>query len=190
MPKKRTKKSSTKKRSSARKVAERKGPIPKGYGTVTPYLTVIGAAAAIDFYKRAFGAKEVGRSAMPDGKILNATLDFNGSKLMLSDEFPGSQTKAPSSIGATTVTLHLYSEDVDKLWEQALAAGAKIVMPLDNQFWAERYGQVDDPFGHRWSMSMRIEMKPEEIQAKRQAAMAMFSQGEYPRHESEKPSDT
>ena len=191
MPRKTVKRSSTtrKKGSSARKTRVRKGPIPEGFGTVTPYLVLNGAAQAIEFYKKAFGAKEVTKSDAPGGKIMNAILDFNGSMVMLSDEFPGSETKAPTSIGTTTVTLHVYSKDVDKLWEQALAAGARIAMPLDNQFWGERYGQLSDPFGHRWSMSMRIEMPPEELESKRQAAMAMFAQSEHPgsQESSEKP---
>ena len=191
MPRKTVKRSSRtrKKGSGARKTRVRKGPIPEGFGTVTPYLVLNGAAQAIEFYKKAFGAKEVTKSDAPGGKIMNAILDFNGSMVMLSDEFPGSETKAPTSIGTTTVTLHLYSKDVDKLWEQALAAGARIAMPLDNQFWGERYGQLSDPFGHRWSMSMRIEMSPEELESKRQAAMSMFAQSEHPgsQESSEKP---
>ena len=191
MPRKTVKRSSKtrKKGSSARKTGVRKGPIPEGFGTVTPYLVLNGAAQAIEFYKKAFGAKEVTKSDAPGGKIMNAILDFNGSMVMLSDEFPDSGTKAPTSIGTTTVTLHLYSKDVDKLWEEALAAGARIAMPLDNQFWGERYGQLSDPFGHRWSISMRIEMSPEELESKRQAAMAMFAQSEHPgsQESSEKP---
>ena len=183
MPKKKAKRTSSRAKrsnSKSKNVTERKSSIPEGFGTVTPYLTVNGAAQAIEFYKNAFGAKEVSRSPLPDGKILNAILKIGDSMVMLSDEFPGSQTRAPTSIGTTTVALHIYSEDVDKLWEQALAAGARMVMPLDNQFWGERYGQVDDPFGHRFSISMRVEMKPEEMEAKRQAAMAVFAQGQHP----------
>jgi len=181
-------KSATRKKTknSSKKRGRTTSPIPEGYVAVTPYLTVNGAAQAIDFYKKAFGAKELSRSPLPDGKIMNASLDFNGSVVMLADEFPDSSSRSPSSLGSTTVTLHIYSKDVDKLWQEALAAGARIAMPLDNQFWGERYGQLEDPFGHRWSMSMRIEMTPEEMESKRQAAMAMFAQGEHPGHQGSK----
>ena len=88
--------------------------------------------------------------------------------------------KSPSSAGTTTVTLHIYTTNVDKLWRRALDAGAKIVMPLENQFWGERYGQLQDPFGHQWSMSQRINMTRKEMEEKQKQAMAMFSQGEHP----------
>lgn len=134
----------------------------------------------MDFYKKAFGARELARETMPDGKILHGRIRIGNSIIMISDEFPGSSTKSPASIGSTTGTLHIYSTNVDKLWEQAVAAGAKIIMPLDNQFWGERYGQLADPFGHQWSLSMQIKMSPQEMETKRQAAMSMFAQGEHP----------
>lgn len=90
---------------------------------------------------------------MPDGKILNAEIKIGDSIVMLSDEFPGSDAKSPASLGSSTVTLHIYTKDVDKLWQKAVSAGARITMPLDNQFWGERYGQLADPFGHQWSLS-------------------------------------
>ncbi len=158
-------------------------PIPPGFRSVTPYLAINGASQAIEFYKKAFGAKELDRQPMPDGKLMHARIKVGDSIVMMSDEFPGSGIKAPTSLGTTTATLHIYSKNVDKLWQQALAAGAKVAMPLDNQFWGERYGQLVDPFGHRWSISMQIKMKPEEMEAKRQQAMAMFSQGEHPGEE-------
>ena len=117
---------------------------------------------------------------MPDGKILNAQIKIGDSIVMLSDEFPGSDTKSPSSLGTSTVSLHIYTKDVDKLWQRAVSAGAKITMPLDNQFWGERYGQLADPFGHRWTLSQRIKMSREEMDAKQKAAMAMFAKGEHP----------
>jgi len=195
MPKKKVKRTPSSRRkkrsdSNAKNATERKSPIPQGFGTITPYLVVNGAAQAIEFYKSAFGAKELSKSPLPDGKILNAILKIGDSMVMLSDEFPSSHTRAPTSIGSTTVALHIYSRDVDKLWEQALAAGARMVMPLDNQFWGERYGQVDDPFGHRWSVLMRIEMKPEEMEAKRQAAMTVFAQGQHPGYNKKSPERT
>jgi PhnB protein len=98
---------------------------------------------------------------------------------MLSDEFPGNTT-SPTSIGSSTVIMHVYSKNVDKLWERAVEAGAKIVMPIDNQFWGERYGQLLDPFGHNWSLSMQVRMSRTEREAKRQASMDMFTQGKHP----------
>ncbi|MGP8124707.1 MAG: VOC family protein [Nitrososphaerales archaeon] len=160
--------------------SEHPGPIPRGFRTITPYLTVTGGALALDFYKRAFGAKELSRHAMPDGKILNAHVKIGDSIVMLSDEFPGSATKSPTSMGSSTVTLHIYTKRVDRLWQRAVSAGAKVTMPLENQFWGERYGQLADPFGHRWSLSQRIKMNPEEMGVKQEAAMAMFSQSKHP----------
>jgi PhnB protein len=151
-------------------------PIPAGFSTVTPYLTVSNASDAIEFYKRAFGAKEVQRNNAPDGKIMNARVKIGDSIVMLSDEFPGAVTKSPSTLGTTTVTLHIYSKNVDKLWEQAIGAGATVLMPIDNQFWGERYGQIKDPFGHQWSMSQQVRMSKEEREEKTKAAMEMFSQ--------------
>jgi PhnB protein len=155
-------------------------PIPSGFHAVTPYLTVSGAAEAIEFYKKAFGARELARNTTPDGKILNARIRIGDSIVMMSDEFPGSDMKSPTSGGTSTVTLHIYSNNVDRLWQQAISAGAKVAMALDNQFWGERYGQLADPFGHRWSLSMQVKMSRQEMEAKQQAAMAMFAQGEHP----------
>lgn len=155
-------------------------PIPPGEHPVTAYLTVNNGSKAIEFYKQAFNAAELFRKTMPDGKILHARMRIEDSNVRLSDEFPGSLHKPPTSLGATTVTLHVYTENVEGLWQQAVQAGAKVVLPLDNQFWGERYGMLVDPFGHRWSMSMAIKMSPEEMAAKRKAAMSMFSNGEHP----------
>jgi uncharacterized glyoxalase superfamily protein PhnB len=170
-----TKKKRTKKAQSAKPNV-----IPTGFHTVTPYLTVQGGAEAIEFYKKAFGAKELARQTMPDGKMLHGRIKIGDSIVVISDEFPGSPTKSPIALGSTTGTLHVYSKNVDKLWEQAVAAGAKVLMPLDNQFWGERYGQLEDPFGHHWSLSMLIKMSPQEKEAKRQTAMSMFAQGKHP----------
>ena len=155
-------------------------PIPPGEHSVTAYLTVNNGSKAIEFYKQAFNAAELFRETMPDGKILHARMRIGDSIVRLSDEFPGSLHKSPTSLGATTVTLHVYTENVEGLWQQAVQAGAKVVLPLDNQFWGERYGMLVDPFGHRWSMSMAIKMSPEEMAAKRKAVMSMFSNGEHP----------
>ncbi len=150
--------------------------IPRGFGTVTPYLIINGAAEAIDFYKNACGAKKLGVEILPDGKILHARMKIGDSILMMSDEFPGN-TASPTSLGNSTVTMHVYSRNVDKLWERAVGAGTKIVMPIDNQFWGKRYGKLVDPFGHTWSLSMQVSMTRKEREAKRQAAMDMFTQG-------------
>jgi PhnB protein len=155
-------------------------PIPPGEHSVTPYLTVNNGSKAIDFYKKAFNAGELFRETVSDGKILHARMRIGDSIVRLSDEFAGSPHKSPVSLGATTVTLHIYTENVDELWQQAVQAGAKVVLPLDNQFWGERYGILVDPFGHQWSMSMAIKMSPEEMEAKRKAVMSMFSKGEHP----------
>jgi PhnB protein len=127
---------------------------------VTPYLTVDGAAAAIDFYKRAFGAVEVARQPTPDGsKIIHAAISINGGLVFLCDDFSASNPemaqKTPHKLGGTPVTLHLDLPDVDATWQQAVAAGARVVMPLAEQFWGDRYGQLEDPFGHAWSLATR-----------------------------------
>jgi PhnB protein len=158
--------------------------IPPGEHSVTSYLTVNNGIEAIEFYKKAFNAEELFRETVLDGKILHARMRIGDSIVRLSDEFPGSPHKSPVSLGATTVTLHIYTENVDELWQQAVQAGAKIIMPLDNQFWGERYGMLVDPFGHQWSMSMAIKMNPEELSGKRKAVMSMFSKGEQPGEES------
>jgi uncharacterized glyoxalase superfamily protein PhnB len=151
--------------------------IPRGFGAVTPYLVINGAANAIEFYKNAFGARKLGVATMPDGKILHARIKIGDSIVMLSDEFPGStNTSSPTSLGGSTVTMHIYSNNVDKLWQKALEAGAKIALPIDDQFWGERYGKLLDPFGHNWSLSMQVSMGKKEREAKRHAAMKMFSQ--------------
>ena len=125
------------------------------------------------------GQKKLGVETLPGGKILHARLKIGDSILMMSDVFPGN-TVSPTSLGDSTVTMHVYSRDVDKLWERAVGAGARIVMPIDNQFWGERYGKLVDPFGHTWSLSMQVSMTRNEREAKRQAAMDMLTQGKHP----------
>lgn len=162
------------------KKAKKVEPIPRGFHTVTPYLALDRAAEALEWYKKAFGAKELDREEIPGGKIMHARIRIGDSIVMMSDVFPGAPTQAPAVLGNTTATLHVYSKNVDKLWQQAVDAGAKVAMPLDNQFWGERYGQLKDPFGHNWSLSQVIPMSAKERKEKQQAAMAMFSQGETP----------
>ena len=177
MPAKSKRSKSVKKKSKVAKFE----PIPPGFNTVTPHLAINGAAQAIEFYKKAFGAKEFERErqATPDGKLMHGRIKIGDSIVMLADVFPGSPLKDPLSAGTSTVTLHIYSKNVDKLWEQATGAGAKVTMPLDNQFWGDRYGQLEDPFGHHWSVSQRVKMSPKEMKEKQEKAMAMFSQGQH-----------
>ncbi len=160
-------------------------PIPTGFRTVTPYLAIEGAAQALEFYKKAFDAKELARQETPDGKIVHARVRIGDSLVMMSDVFPGSSSKSPYALGGSAVTLHLYSKDVDKMWQRALGAGARVVMPLDNQYWGERYGQLVDPFGHRWSISMQVKMSRQEMEEKEKAAMAKFAQSQHPGYSDE-----
>ena len=170
------KKSKKAKRSKPKKA--KVDPIPKGFRTVTPYLSINGASAAIDWYKKAFGAKEIVREGTPDGKLMHAQIRIGDSIVMMSDVFPGTGSQSPDVLGNSPVTLQVYVKNVDKLWQQAVDAGAKVTMPLDNQFWGERYGQITDPFGHHWSLSQLIKMAKAEKDEKQKQAMAMLSQGQ------------
>ena len=127
--------------------------IPEGFHSVTPHLVVDGAAAAIDFYKQAFGAIELGRMDTPDGKIGHAEIRIGNSRMMLADAFPDYGSNSPLTLKGSPVVIHLYVENADAVWDQALAAGARPTMPLADAFWGDRYGQVEDPFGHRWSIA-------------------------------------
>ena len=145
-------------------------PIPDGYPSLSPYISVDGAAAAIDFYTKVLGAKERMRMPGPDGKIGHAELQIGDSVLMLADPWEEGGFLAPQAVGRTSVTLSLYVEDVDSVFERALAAGAKSLRPVENQFYGDRSGQFEDPFGHRWSIATNVEdVSPEEM-AKRAAA--------------------
>jgi PhnB protein len=152
-------------------------PIPEGYSTLTPYLTVGDAAAAIDFYKRAFGAEEQVRMHAPDGKIGHAELQIGDSKVMLSDPFPQSSTRSPKELGGTSSSVFMYVEDVDATVERAAAAGATVTMEVADQFWGDRFGTISDPFGHVWSIATHVEdLTPEEIEERGKAAMAGMAQ--------------
>jgi len=147
--------------------------IPEGYRTVTPYLTVQNAARAVDFYKRAFGAKEVTRMDGPDGKIAHAELKIGDSMIMLGDEMQGSGTKSPQSLGGTTGGIFLYVENVDSVFDQAVTAGAKADQRPADMFWGDRYGKLTDPFGHSWSVATHKEnVTPEEMKKRMQEQMA------------------
>jgi uncharacterized glyoxalase superfamily protein PhnB len=139
-------------------------PIPPDMHTLTPHLVCAGAAEAIEFYKKAFNAVEAARLPGPDGKLMHAMVRIGDSPLMLVDEFPQWGSFGPKALKGTPVTLHLYVEDVDATVAQAVAAGAKVVMPVADMFWGDRYGQVEDPFGHRWSVATHTrDMTPEEM---------------------------
>jgi PhnB protein len=152
-------------------------PIPDGYHSVTPYLTVNDAARAIEFYKRAFGAKETVRMQGPPGKIGHAELKIGDSFVMLADEMPGSGTRSPQSLGGSSVNIFVYVTDVDSAFKHAVAAGAKVDAELADMFWGDRYGKLTDPFGHSWSLATHKEdVTPEEMKQRSQAAMSAMAQ--------------
>lgn len=138
--------------------------IPEGYHTVTPYLSVRGAKEALDFYQKAFGAEETYRMDGPGGKIMHAEIRIGDSPVMLADEFEEWGNRSPAALGGAGVSLMVYTDDVDALFQRALDAGAKEVMPVQNHFYGDRSGTVEDPFGHRWNLSMHVEdVPPEEM---------------------------
>jgi PhnB protein len=147
-------------------------PIPEGCHTITPHLVVKGASQAIEFYKKAFGAEELGRMPGPDGKtIIHASIQIGDSRLFLVDEIPEMGLLGPETGRRSPVTIHLYVEDVDSVFEAAVAAGAKQDMPPADMFWGDRYGKVVDPFGHEWSLATHKEdLTPEEIAKRAQTA--------------------
>ena len=146
-------------------------PIPEGYPQVTPYLCVDGAAAAIEFYSEVFGAKERMHMPAPDGKIGHAEIQIGDSVVMLSDEFPDMGVRSPRAIGGTPVMISVYVEDVDKVYDRAVKAGAKGLRPPENQFYGDRAGQFEDPFGHRWSVATHVEDVPADEMARRASEM-------------------
>jgi len=146
-------------------------PIPDQYRGATPYLSVKGAAKALEFYKKAFGATEVMRMAQPDGRIGHAEIKIGDALVMMADEFPEMGFKSPQSLGGSPVTIHFYVEDVDAVFKRALSAGAEERRPVADQFYGDRSGQLVDPFGHVWSIATHKEdVSPEEMQ-KRAAAL-------------------
>lgn len=132
-------------------------PIPAGYHAVTPYLSIRGAAEALEFYKKAFGAKEIMRMPGPKGDIGHAEIRIGDSRIMLADEYPDIQFLSPASRGGTTVSIHLYVKDVDAMVERAVAAGAKLTRPVADQFYGDRTGSLEDPFGHMWHVATHKE---------------------------------
>lgn len=150
-------------------------PIPEGHPTLTPHLIIKDAARAIDFYKKAFGAEEVMRMPMPDGRLMHASLKFGNSMLFLCDEFPehGCGGASPQTLKNSHATMHIYVEDVDKAYQRAVDAGATAQMPPQDMFWGDRYGTLIDPFGQPWSLAThKEELSPEEMKKRMQNACA------------------
>jgi len=162
------KKSKARAKSKAKKVP----PIPKGYHAVTAYLSVQNAAQALDYYKRAFGAKELVRMPMPDGKVGHAEIQVGDSHVMLADEMPNMGFLSPQSRGGTTVQLHLYVRDVDTTIEQAVAAGGKLTRPIEDKFYGDRAGTIEDPYGHVWYIATHKEDVPPKEMKRRMDEMA------------------
>jgi len=151
-------------------------PIPENYHALTPSLAVENAAKAIEFYKRAFGAKERGRMPGPGDTIAHAELEIGDSVLMLADPMPQSTVTPPTKLDGTSVGIFLYVEDVDSVVQDALDAGATVKMPVADQFWGDRFGVVADPFGHTWQIATHVEdLTPEEIMERGKTAMASMS---------------
>ena len=148
-------------------------PIPEGYETVTPYLAVDDAGEAIEYYKKAFGAKERVRMDAPNGKIGHAELEIGDSLVMLSDPFPHATTRPPKELGGTSGSVFMYVEDVDAVVKKAVDEGATITMEVADQFWGDRFGSIQDPFGHSWSIATHVEdVPPEEMAERAKEAMA------------------
>ncbi len=149
-------------------------PIPDGFHSLTPYLVCRNAAKAIEFYKKAFGAEEIYRNCVHGtDRIMNAQLRIGNSILMLNDEFPDFGSLGPSDERPSSVTIHLYVEDVDAVFGRAVKAGAEVTMPVDDMFWGDRFGSLKDPFGHKWSIGTRIEdLTPAEMEERAKHAFA------------------
>ena len=149
--------------------------IPEGYHSLTPAIVCKGAARAIEFYKEVFHAKELNRMTGPNGSIGHAELQIGDSRLMLSDEFPG-MASAPGPNPITSNSLVFYTDNVDSVFDRAVKAGAKVEMPLQNQFWGDRYGKLRDPFGHSWGLAQHVEdVAPAEMERRSKEWMAQMS---------------
>ncbi|PYV59817.1 MAG: glyoxalase [Acidobacteria bacterium] len=147
--------------------------VPTGFHSLTPHLTVRDADKALEFYKNALGAEILNVARMPDGKVMHAALRIGDSMLMLNEEMPEFGALSPLSNGGAGVTIHIYTENVDDAFNRAVNAGAKVAMPLMDQFWGDRYGLVTDPFGHKWSLATHVkDLSPEEMQRAQDEAMA------------------
>jgi len=160
----------------AKKAPKKVSPVPAGYHTVTPVLVCRNAAGAIDFYKKAFSAKEISRMPMPDGTVAHAELQIGDSRIMLGDEMPAMGASAPQTVGGSPVHIFLYVPNVDQMFQRAIAAGATPEMPPMDQFWGDRYGKLTDPFGHKWNLATHIEDVSEKEMIRR-GKEAMSQQG-------------
>jgi PhnB protein len=153
------------KKTGANPVGKKIKPIPEGEQSVTPYLAVKNGVKALEFYQKAFGAKEIYRLLMPDGRLGHAEIQIGGSKLFLCDEFPEQGGTAPDRLGGSPVNLHLYVDDVDAAFKKAIAAGATEKRAVKDQFYGDRSGQLQDPFGHLWWLATHVkDVSPEEMQ--------------------------
>ncbi len=151
--------------------------VPDGIHTITPHLVVRNGEKALEFYRKAFGAEGKGVHKTPDGKVMHAELKLGNSIVFLADEFPGMGSCAsPQTLNGSAVTLNLYRDNIDQLFNQAVAAGATVVMPLANQFWGDRYGQLKDPFGHLWALGQHVEdVAPEEMERRSKEIFAQMA---------------
>lgn len=154
-------------------------PVPEGFHTLTPHLIIKDCAKAVEWYKAAFGVEEVFSNVLPDGQVMHARLKVGDCHFMANDEFPDMGVLGPASGARSPVTLHLYVEDVDAVFNRAVEAGATVTMPVQDMFWGDRYGCITDPFGHCWSIATSIEeVKPEEILRRAQKHFAEGMGGE------------
>lgn len=150
-------------------------PIPQGYHTLTPNLTVDDAAEALEFYRKAFGAEETVRMPGPNGRIMHAELRIGDSVLMLGEGMPEMGAKSPKGLGGTPVSFYVYVENVDAAWKRAVDAGAKAIMPLQDMFWGDRTGRLEDPFGHAWNLAQHVgDPTPEEMQRGQEEFFSKF----------------
>jgi PhnB protein len=153
-------------------------PIPDGYHSVTPYLFIKGAADAIDYYTKVFGAKERMRMPGPNGRVIHAELQIGDSVIMLADENLEIGAKSPKTLGGASSSLHIYLENVDKIAEKAVSSGAKLVRPIKDEFYGDRAGTIVDPFGHMWSIATHVEdVSPEEMKKRMSKAMSQAAAG-------------
>ena len=154
-------------------------PIPEGCTAVAPYLVIKSCADAIEFYKKAFGAEERFRMGGPGGTVAHAEIQINGATIMLSEEFPGVEgVGSPATLGGSTANVHLYVADADAVFKQAVESGAKVLYPMEDTFWGDRYGKVADPFGHVWGIATyKEDVAPDEMERRAKEAFAKMGQG-------------
>ncbi len=156
-------------------MATKANPIPQGYHTVTPNIVVNGAAKALEFYQKAFGAEETVRMPAPDGGIMHAEFRIGDSVIMLADEMPDMGARSPKAYGGTPVRFYVYVENVDAAWKRAVDAGGKTIMPLQDMFWGDRTGCLEDPFGHLWNLAQHVsDPTPEEMRKGQEEFFSKF----------------